>query len=392
MWQMYGEKVKCGTKGGLVSGWKQTDYPYWHGTIDNLTSTLKNIADTYDKKVMVAETSWATSLEDGDGHENTVRKGNNDTKVDGMDYTFSGQGQANEVRSVISAINNIGDNGIGVFYWEPAWIPVTVYDGSAENAGEVLNSNKTAWEKYGSGWAASYASEYDADDTGKHYGGSAVDNQALFDFNGKPLASLNVFKYVNTGATTTKRLDSVTTPDAVEAAYGADIASALPAAVTVQFNDGSEDTAFVTWNSDDIAAITTYGTHEVKGTVSYTDGEGNISTLSTTCSVSVLPENLLQQGGFEDGCDAWTIEGNGAQGNTKEDPRSGSMGLHFWSSSAVDFTAKQTVTVTKSGVYSAYMYIQGNDGGDSEAVSISLSNDTQNTAQKFMTHIRSTMF
>lgn len=357
-------------------------YPYWHGTIDNLTSTLKNIADTYDKKVMVAETSWATTLEDGDGHENTVRKGNNDTQGSGMEYyTFSVQGQANEVRTVIQAIKNVGDAGIGVFYWEPAWIPVNVYDSSADNAEDVLNANKTAWETYGSGWAASYASEYDANDAGKYYGGSAVDNQALFDFNGKPLTSLNVFKYVNTGATTTKRLDSVTTPDAVEAAYGADIASALPAVVTVQFNDGSEDTASVTWNSDDIAAITTYGTHEVKGTVSYTDGEGNTSTLSTTCSVSVLPENLLQQGGFEDGCDAWTIEGNGAQGNTKEDPRSGSMGLHFWSSSAVDFTAKQTVTVTKSGVYSAYMYIQGNGGGDSEAVSISLSNDTQNTAQ-----------
>ena len=83
-----------------------------------------------------------------------------------MDYTFSIQGQANELRSVISAINNIGDNGIGVFYWEPAWIPVTVYDSSADNAEEVLASNKAAWEKYGSGWAASYASEYDADDAG----------------------------------------------------------------------------------------------------------------------------------------------------------------------------------------------------------------------------------
>ena len=25
MWQMYGEKVTCGTKGGLVSGWKQSE-------------------------------------------------------------------------------------------------------------------------------------------------------------------------------------------------------------------------------------------------------------------------------------------------------------------------------------------------------------------------------
>ena len=34
-------------------------YPYWHGTISNLTSVLKNVAETYNKKVMVAETSWA---------------------------------------------------------------------------------------------------------------------------------------------------------------------------------------------------------------------------------------------------------------------------------------------------------------------------------------------
>ena len=350
-------------------------YPYWHGTIDNLTSTLKNIADTYDKKVMVAETSWATTLEDGDGHENTVRKGNNDTQGSGMEYyTFSVQGQANEVRTVIQAIKNVGDAGIGVFYWEPAWIPVTVYDGSAENAGEVLNSNKTAWEKYGSGWAASYASEYDADDAGKYYGGSAVDNQALFDFNGKPLASLNVFKYVNTGATTTKRLDSVTTPDAVEIAYGADVAAALPSTVTVQFNDGTTDSTTVTWNSDDIAAITTYGTYEVNGTVSYSDGDGNTSTYSTACSVSVLPENLLEQGGFEEGYDAWTVDGVGVDGKLTDDPRTGSQALHFYSGDAVDFTAKQTITAEKSGVYSAYMYVQGMSG---VKVEITLTNDTE---------------
>ena len=350
-------------------------YPYWHGTIDNLTSTLKNIADTYDKKVMVAETSWATTLEDGDGHENTVRKGNNDTQGSGMEYyTFSVQGQANEVRTVIQAIKNVGDAGIGVFYWEPAWIPVTVYDGSAENAGEVLNSNKTAWEKYGSGWAASYASEYDADDAGKYYGGSAVDNQALFDFNGKPLASLNVFKYVNTGATTTKRLDSVTTPDAVEIAYGADVAAALPSTVTVQFNDGTTDSTTVTWNSDDIAAITTYGTYEVNGTVSYSDGDGNTSTYSIACSVSVLPENLLEQGGFEEGYDAWTVDGVGVDGKLTDDPRTGSQALHFYSGDAVDFTAKQTITAEKSGVYSAYMYVQGMSG---VKVEITLTNDTE---------------
>ena len=29
-------------------------YPYWHGTLENLTQTMKEVADTYNKKVMVA--------------------------------------------------------------------------------------------------------------------------------------------------------------------------------------------------------------------------------------------------------------------------------------------------------------------------------------------------
>lgn len=39
----------------------------------------RNMADTYGKLVMVAETSWAYTLDDGDGHDNTVRKGVNDS-------------------------------------------------------------------------------------------------------------------------------------------------------------------------------------------------------------------------------------------------------------------------------------------------------------------------
>ena len=354
-------------------------YPYWHGTLDNLTSVLSNIATTYGKKVMVAETSWATTLEDGDGHENTVRDGNNDTYQAGMDYAFTVQGQANEVRSVIQAVRDVGDAGIGVFYWEPAWIPVQVYDSTASDAEAVLASNKAAWEKYGSGWAASYAGEYDAKDAGKWYGGSAVDNQALFDFNGKPLASLNVFKYVDTGATTTKRLDGVTDPDDIEVSYGADITAALPSEVTVEYNDGTKDTASVSWNSEEIAAIVAYGTYTVHGTISYTDESGNTTTLYPKCKVSVLPENLLQQGGFEDGADAWTVEGVGAKGVSDETPRTGNQEFHYYiADSAIDFTLTQSITAAQSGVYSSYLYIQGSAD---TAVELTLTNDTQKTSQ-----------
>lgn len=350
-------------------------YPYWHGTTTNLTSVLKNIADTYSKKVMVAETSWANTLEDGDGHENTVRLDNND-KVTNTDINepFTVQGQANEIRSVIQAIKNVGDAGIGVFYWEPAWIPVTVYDKDADNAEEVLVANKVAWETYGSGWAASYAAEYDAEDAGKWYGGSAVDNQALFDETGKPLASLNVFKYVNTGATTTLRVDSAVNADDIEVGYGDDIAEKLPDTVTVNYNDKTTGTALVTWNATDIAAIKTYGTYYIAGSV-----QSGAHTINVSCKVSVLPENLLKNGGFEDGTtEPWCTSGVGIDGKLTDDPRSGKGALHFYSANEIDCQVSQTITAEKSGLYSAYMYIQGCDGAKG---TITIENITKNTKQ-----------
>ena len=49
-------------------------YPFWHGSLTNLTTVLKSVADTYDKKVMVAETSYVYTEEDTDGHENSATK------------------------------------------------------------------------------------------------------------------------------------------------------------------------------------------------------------------------------------------------------------------------------------------------------------------------------
>ena len=80
---------------------------------------LKDVADTYGKKVMVAETSWAYTLDDGDGHPNVI-----DLAAEATQYPVSVQGQATAVRDVIQAVADVGDAGIGVFYWEPAWLPV----------------------------------------------------------------------------------------------------------------------------------------------------------------------------------------------------------------------------------------------------------------------------
>ncbi len=180
-------------------------YPFWHGTLENLTSVLRDISSTYNKKVIVAETSWAYTLKDGDGQKNVVRE---NAGQDLSAYDISAQGQANEVRDVIEAVKNVGDAGLGIFYWEPAWIPVNVYDAGAENAAEVLAANKEAWETFGSGWASSYSIAYDPNVNESNYGGSEWDNQALFDFAGNPLPSLKVFKYVETGAAVPPELES----------------------------------------------------------------------------------------------------------------------------------------------------------------------------------------
>ena len=157
-------------------------YPYWHGTTENLTTVLKEIADTYNKYVMVAETAYPYTSEDGDTFGNAVSE-DSDSAV--FRYDVSVEGQAQCLTDVFQAVANVGEKGIGVFYWEPAWLGVN---------GISWEEQSSLWKKYGSGWATDYAAEYDASVTGSR--GSSYDNQALFDFEGNSLKSLQVFRNI----------------------------------------------------------------------------------------------------------------------------------------------------------------------------------------------------
>lgn len=162
-------------------------YSFWHGTLANLTDVLKTVADQYGKKTMVAETSYAYTLADGDGQPNVI---DTPEELYAGNYPATVQGQANALRDVIDATAKAGSNALGVFYWEPAWISV----GSHNRA-----DNLAKWEQYGSGWASQAAIGYDPNVSMTNYGGSEWDNQALFNQQGQALPSLSVFKYVNTG-------------------------------------------------------------------------------------------------------------------------------------------------------------------------------------------------
>lgn len=326
-------------------------YPFWHGTLSNLTSVLKQVADTYGKKVMVAETSYAYTKEDGDGHGNTA-PGSGQT----LNYPITPQGQANSVRDVIQAVADVGEAGIGVFYWEPAWLPI--------GPRESLEQNKVKWEEHGSGWASSYSKEYDPDDAGKWYGGSAVDNQALFDFSGHPLPSLNVFKYVNTGAVAPVAIDEIKDV-AVTAVAGEKIT--LPTVVNVTYNDGSTRSLSVVWNQSELEQA------ESKGPGSYVISGTAEGGRTVKAILEIKKENHVSNGSFEsDNRSMWKITyGEGREPHTNyqdkvTDAKTGSYSLHFYSAEAVDFRVEQTISGLKDGYYHLSMFIQGGDASSSD--------------------------
>lgn len=346
-------------------------YPFWHGTMENLTEVLQTIADNYGKKVLIVENSYPYTTEEGDGSGNSVSEA--DVQPE---YAASVQGQVNEIRDVCAAVAAVGEAGLGYFYWEPAWIPVNVYDASAANADEVLAKNKESWEKDGSGWASSYASGYDPKDAGQYYGGSSWDNQALFDFEGHPLASLKVFKYLHCGTLAVQTVESVPT---LEINVSLDAELVMPETVSVVFNDRSTVEVPVVWDEEAVAAIDTSdgGDYEVTGAFeNLAEAAGDLAlseeTIATleamqaTAKVSVCRMNLLVNSSFEESdTSMWVIEGNGTDFQNKAaDAYSGDISLHFWSNDEISFTAEQQLIGLEPGTYEFGFYLQGGDVGD----------------------------
>ncbi|MDW4571303.1 glycosyl hydrolase 53 family protein [Microbacterium sp. M3] len=333
-------------------------YPYWHGTVQNLTTVLKNVADTYGKKVMVAETSWAYTLEDGDGHGNVI-----DVPSEATQYPISVQGQATAVRDVIQAVVNVGDAGIGVFYWEPAWLPV--------GPPSQLETNKALWEAHGSGWASSYAGEYDPHDAGQWYGGSAWDNQALFAHDGTPLESLNVFAYARTGALAPREVTEVA-PAELTVTEGDEII--LPDTVMVSYNDGSSEAEPVAW-SDAATWIEGPGTYSISGVTS--------SGLAANATVVVAQKNLLRSPGFEGDNSPWTKTGTGLTIGAWDDPHSGDRSAHFWAAGAYSFSLSQRVDAVPAGSYVVRGALQGDGEDAASSVRLSVSSGSAEASVPF---------
>ncbi|MFF3064561.1 glycosyl hydrolase 53 family protein [Oerskovia sp. NPDC057915] len=127
-------------------------YGYWHGSLGDLQDAVGTLSERYDRDVMVVETAYPFTLEDGSpAWENVV-----DTEAKLVPgYPATPAGQAAALRAVQDVVASApGGRGLGVVYWEPAWTSVE-----------------------GNGW-----------DPADPSSGNAWENQAMFDLDGRLLA------------------------------------------------------------------------------------------------------------------------------------------------------------------------------------------------------------
>lgn len=317
-------------------------YPFWHGTFENLEKVITHIRTTYNKDVVIAETSYCYTTEDGDCNGNSI---NGSILTDG--YAATVQSQATLVRDICEIANRAG--ALGVFYWEGTWIPV----------GDNYEENKEKWETYGSGWASSYAAGYDPKDAGQYYGGCAWDNQAMFDWHGHPLASLNVFKYLKHGTIAPLTVDYIPTLT-LDCNVGGDLE--LPTSIDVVYNDRSvKEQATVTWDDTSVNAVNTNvaSSYEIKGTLE------NGTEVSCIANIALL--NFVKNSSFEESdTSMWTVtyEGNSNPTDYQKkgpDAHTGDVSFHFWDESAMNFAIEQEFTNLENGIYELSAFFQGGD-------------------------------
>ena len=353
-YRTYAKKMKKKKKNGLIhyDVFATSYYPFWHGTLDNLSAILTEIADTYGKKVMVMETSYAFTEEDTDFSANTIGGGGGIVK----DYPFSPQGQANCVRDVTDTVVNRTPAGIGVCYWEGAWITV------GRNSWE---ENHEKWETYGSGWASSFAKAYDPDDAGKYFGGSAVDNQAFFDAEGKPLESLKVFRLMRSGNEISPVPDALEDPEIL---CDLNMPLELPETVNAIMTDNSRQAVPVTWNLTEERDREMHAAGVANHVIT-----GNAGGMEAKCYVSMIEYNFLQDFSFEEDNGAWILTDLGKADqlyieDKKTDSLSGSKHAHFWSAAqdSVEFTLEQTVADLPEGKYRFSVSMMGGDCGETD--------------------------
>lgn len=130
-------------------------YPLYQGSLSGMRTTVDNLANVLRKPVVIAETQYPWTLANGDTLGNSIWQPSQLT----AGYPASPGGQISFVNDELSILAAVPHGlGAGLFYWAPDWVP-------------------------GVSWAP-----------GAQPPGTSLDNQTLFDFQGRALPSIGIFQ------------------------------------------------------------------------------------------------------------------------------------------------------------------------------------------------------
>ncbi len=308
-------------------------YSYWHGSMSKFQDCVTQLDENYDYDICVMEYSY------GYGDDSNEYTGNifSSALEETGGYKATVQGQASYIHDVNEVVAS-AKQGIGSFYWEPAWLPLE-----------------------GTSWASTYAASYlAAQGDGGGEGTVSWANQALFDFDGHPLDSLKAFRLMkDSGLVTEDVLEMTTEVSAMvnlSQADASNLAASLPQTTTALTSLDRWTEFEITWNSSDISAISGEGTYTVNGTVT-SSGTDYPVTATVLCYY-----DYLANGGFEDDgittdvkdfskITGWDMSGTDSSYRVEtKNSRSGSANLNIWCSSAFENTLGQTTNLP-AGTY-----------------------------------------
>ncbi|WP_432485737.1 glycoside hydrolase family 53 protein [Kineococcus esterisolvens] len=115
----------------------QSYYPFWHGSLDDLHTNLDDLATHYGKDLVLVETAYPWTLEDGDGLENLIARPEQLPDISRFPPTPQGQADYFEaLREVLLAVSE--RRCLGFFAWEPAWLPGVGWEPGAGNPNDNL--------------------------------------------------------------------------------------------------------------------------------------------------------------------------------------------------------------------------------------------------------------
>lgn len=110
-------------------------YPWWHGTLAQVRDNLHDLAGRYHKDLVLVETAYPWTLDNHDSAPNIVGPS---TELP-PEYPPTIEGQRAFLKQLLAIVRETpGGHGLGVMYWEPAWLPGVAWEPDEGNGWDNL--------------------------------------------------------------------------------------------------------------------------------------------------------------------------------------------------------------------------------------------------------------